>query len=325
MKGVCALKKAKIIVLCCMIGILLCGCFSVSAKEPSLVDIWPEFLDILPWDVKTGEYTDGRNVAKDEGENPEKGRQEESQQIAKEEEELRKRGEEQMENDKEEEITGWPKTKEKEVKSIDLVVILDRSGSMYGMEKDTIGGFNSMLAEQRKKDVPVKVTLITFNQKVDTLYERKPLEEIVDMKAEDYVPQGTTALLDAVGNALVGLGADKDVNTEGNKVLVVITTDGYENASVEWTWSKVRALIKNLEAEKGYQFVFLGADINAERVAEDMGIRPQTAVKYKKTVGSSGGVQANFRAVNVMIETVSDGEDVSRNLKWKDSIVEDKE
>lgn len=325
MKGVCALKKAKIIVLCCMITILLCGCFSASAKEQSLVDIWPEFLDILPWNVKTGEYTDGRNVAKDEGENPEKGRQEENQQIAKEEEELRKKGEEQMENDKKEELYGWPKKKEKEVKSIDLMVILDRSGSMYGMEKDTIGGFNSMLAEQRKKEVPVKVTLITFNQKVDTLYARKPLEEVVDMKNEDYLPQGTTALLDAVGNALVGLSADKDVNTEGNKVLVVITTDGYENASVEWTWSKVRALIKNLEAEKGYQFVFLGADINAERVAEDMGIGPQTAVKYKKTVGTTGGVQANFRAVNVMMDTVSEGESVARNLKWKDSIVEDKE
>ena len=301
MKGVCALKKAKIIVLCCMITILLCGCFSASAKEQSLVDIWPEFLDILPWNVKTGEYTDGRNVAKDEGENPE------------------------MENDKKEELYGWPKKKEKEVKSIDLMVILDRSGSMYGMEKDTIGGFNSMLAEQRKKEVPVKVTLITFNQKVDTLYARKPLEEVVDMKNEDYLPQGTTALLDAVGNALVGLSADKDVNTEGNKVLVVITTDGYENASVEWTWSKVRALIKNLEAEKGYQFVFLGADINAVRVAEDMGIGPQTAVKYKKTVGTTGGVQANFRAVNVMMDTVSEGESVARNLKWKDSIVEDKE
>ena len=289
----------------------ICLCVPCFADAPAFVDLWPEFFDVLPWDVKTGEYKDGRDVKeKINGENSDKERSEEE--VVKEKEGSQPTEEVQSE------------TKKEDVKSIDLVVILDRSGSMSGMEKDTIGGFNTMLKQQKERGVPVKVTLITFNQEVTKLHERKPLEEVKDLTEAEYTAMGTTALLDAVGNALSGLKADPEVNAEGNKVLVVITTDGYENASKEWTWSKVRALIKNLEAGKGYQFVFLGADINAGDVAENMGIRREASMKYKKTAGSKGGVQANFRAVSTMVETVSAGNNLVDDMKWKNDIVEDK-
>ena len=208
--------------------------------------------------------------------------------------------------------------------TLDLVVILDKSGSMYGLEKDTIGGFNSMVEEQRKKEIPVKVTLLTFNQKSYVLYERKPLESVEPLTDKEYVAQGSTALLDAVGNALSTLKADESVNTEGNKVLVVITTDGYENASKEWTWNKVRELIKELEKDKGYQFVFLGADINAGDVAESMGINRDASMKFRKTSGVDGGVRANFKAMNLMMDSVAAGESVAQSASWKSQVIADR-
>lgn len=313
--------RIKSIVMSVLLVFMCSSCFAGESVLPNL----SELFDILPWNVETGEYKDGRDLPKDGGENEEKGRQKENEQFSREEEELRKKGEEQAKQGKEAQEPATAKEEDKNVKSIDLVVILDKSGSMFGLEKDTIGGFNGLLEENRKKDVPVKVTLIMFNQGVNKIYDRVPLAEAKELTGKDYIPGGTTALLDAVGNALSGLKADETVNAEGNKVLVVVTTDGYENASKEWTWSKVRSLIKNLEAENGYQFAFLGADINAVQVAGDMGIGAQNAVKFKKTSGVDGGVQSNFRAVSSMISTVSAGESIAEDATWKKSIVEDKE
>ena len=165
--------------------------------------------------------------------------------------------------------------------SMDLVLILDKSGSMYGLEKDTIGGFNSMLDKQRESD-------------------------------------GTTALLDAVGNTLSQMKALPDIDAKGNKVLVVITTDGKENASKEWTYPKVKALISELQ-EKNFEFVFLGANIDAAEAAQNIGIKKENAVKYRNT---QSGVKANFRAVNAMVADYAAGEMASGN--WKKEVEEDK-
>lgn len=270
-----------------------------------------ELFDILPWDVETGEWKERPVVPGDmvrgdvfSGEDPEKGRQEEDK------------------TEKKEEAKQEADGQKKEVKSVDLIVILDRSGSMYGMEEDTIGGFNSVLEEQRKQEVPVRVTLITFNNAVNTLYNRVDVKEVKNMTKEDYTASGTTALLDAVGNTLSGLKTNAEVNAEGNKVLMVITTDGKENASKEWSAEKVKALITEMR-EKGYEFVFLGADIDAVSVAEGIGIKAENSVKFKKTAGADGGVRSNFKAMNVMMRSVVDGESLEESASWKNSIVKD--
>ena len=202
--------------------------------------------------------------------------------------------------------------------SMDLVLILDKSGSMYGLEKDTIGGFNSMLDKQRESDLPVKVTAVMFNNAVSTIYERTDLDKVKNITDKEYTPQGTTALLDAVGNTLSQMKTLPDIDAKGNKVLVVITTDGKENASREWTYAKVKALISELQ-EKNFEFVFLGANIDAAAAAQNIGIKRENAVKYKNT---NSGVKANFRAVNAMVADYAAGEMESGN--WKKEVEEDK-
>lgn len=281
--------KRILLMVCCMLVI----CSGAFAKQKTVLDYDPDFFNILPWYAEVDEETNG--------ENEEKGRMEEGSEVKKEE----KTGE---------------KTVEKAVNSIDLVVILDKSGSMYSMVDDTIGGFNSYLDEQRKKDIPVKVSMGMFNQKLEEKYSRVDLKDVKNLTNEDYVPQGMTALFDAVGNTLSALKTDEGVNAEGNKVLVVIITDGMENASSEWTKSTVKDLIGELRG-KGYEFVFLGADIDAADVAEDIGISRETSMKFKKT---GAGVKGNFKAMSVMMDTVSEGSSLVRDIKWKSAIVEDK-
>ena len=216
---------------------------------------------------------------------------------------------------------GSPAEQEKKTEkatSMDLVLILDKSGSMYGLEKDTIGGFNSMLDKQRESKLPVKVTAVMFNNTVSTIYERTDLDKVKNITDKEYTPQGTTALLDAVGNTLSQMKTLPDIDAKGNKVLVVITTDGKENASKEWTYAKVKALISELQ-EKNFEFVFLGANIDAAQAAQNIGIKKENAVKYKNT---KSGVQANFRAVNAMVADYAAGE--MKSERWKKEVEEDK-
>ncbi len=187
------------------------------------------------------------------------------------------------------EVPSEQKKKAEKATSMDLVLILDKSGSMYGLEKDTIGGFNSMLDKQRESNLE-----------------------------KEYTPQGTTALLDAVGNTLSQLKTLPDIDAKGNKVLVVITTDGKENASKEWTYAKVKALISELQ-KKNFEFVFLGANIDAAAAAQNIGIKKENAVKYKNT---KTGVKANFRAVNAMVDDYAAGE--MKAARWKKEVEEDK-
>ena len=198
------------------------------------------------------------------------------------------------------------KKKAEKATSMDLVLILDKSGSMYGLEKDTIGGFNSMLDKQRESNLPVKVTAVMFNNAVSTIYERTDLNKVKNITEKEYTPQGTTALLDAVGNTLSQLKTLPDIDAKGNKVLVVITTDGKENASKEWTYAKVKALISELQ-KKNFEFVFLGANIDAAAAAQNIGIKKENAVKYKNT---KTGVKANFREMKA--------------ARWKKEVEEDK-
>ena len=292
----------KIISVLFSFAFVFCLSFSAYAKEKSILDFDFSFFDFLPWDIQTGKWKDSKDSSSGggtviDGEDPEQGRIEEGKKSS-----------------------SVADVVKKEVKSVDLVIILDKSGSMYNMTEDTIDGFNSYLEEQRKKDVPVKVSVGMFNQVLDAKYDRIDLKEIQNLTKEDYISQGSTALLDAVGNTLSALKLRSEVNAEGNKVLVIIITDGMENASKEWTKEAVKKLIVELQ-EKGYEFVFLGADIDAVGVAHDIGIKEENSMKFKKT---GVGVQANFKAMNVMIDAVSAGNSLVSDSKWRKSIVEDK-
>lgn len=308
---------------CFVTCLMLLVCSSCFAKAPALTDIWPELLDVLPWYADSAGYERQKEIEKIPdgitGENPDKER--EGEEKVK-ENERKKAEEEQKEAEKTE---GTAEKKDVAVTGLDIVVILDKSGSMYSMQDDTIGGFNSFLDEQRKKDVPARITVAMFNQAVETKRDRLDMKEMGNLTKEDYVPQGTTALYDAVGNTLSALRTNKEVNADGNKVMVVIITDGMENASKEWTKDMVKKLLTELQDEKGYEVVFLGADIDAMAVGQGIGVKQQSSVKFKKTGGVDGGVRANFKAISVMADSVSAGHSLNEeSALWKRSIVEDK-
>lgn len=160
-----------------------------------------------------------------------------------------------------------------------LLVIVDRSGSMSGLEQDMIGGINSYFAEQAKLDGKCLVDYAQF----DTIYEEVFTDTpVADAKAV-LVPRGGTALLDAIGKAATDLGkklADKPEDERPGTVLVVVVTDGYENSSTEWTNAGVKALIKNQEDKYNWQFTFLGANMDAVAVGASFGFNPNTSLTY---------------------------------------------
>ena len=169
---------------------------------------------------------------------------------------------------------------------MDIVFLLDKSGSMHSIIDDTLGGFNSFIEREKEKDVKTRVTLVLFDHKYKVLYTRKPIEEVEKLTKEDYFADGCTALLDAIGTTINRL--DKEID---NEVLFVITTDGLENHSREYT----RADIKNLIQNHNWEFIFIGADIDSYEEAMTLGIPRARAANYEK---SSRGVSSLFRSVS---------------------------
>ena len=150
----------------------------------------------------------------------------------------------------------------------ELVFILDRSGSMHGLEDDTIGGFNSFIEKQKDVDGQCLVSTVLFNQTSKVIYDRASLKEIKEMTGQEYVPSGSTALIDAMGDSITHL--HQYINEEDN-VLVTIITDGYENSSVEWNHQRVTKLVEDLK-KRNWLFTYIGANQDALAVARDMGI-----------------------------------------------------
>ena len=202
---------------------------------------------------------------------------------------------------------------------IELVLVIDKSGSMHGLEKDTIGGFNSMIEKQKKLDVPVHVTTALFNSKTDTLYERKEIQRVQPMTEEDYAVGGTTALLDAVGNTILNVERAPAVKTKGTKVIFVIITDGLENASTEFNKQKVRTMISDKQEKDGWEFIYLGANIDAAEEAGAIGVQKTNAVTYRNT---KSGVRANYDAVSAFVAEAADGVESSSGA-WKDFVEQD--
>ena len=166
----------------------------------------------------------------------------------------------------------------------ELVFILDRSGSMSGLEKDTIGGFNSMIEKQKREDGQALVSTVLFDNESVVIHDRLPLDRVPPLTEEEYYTRGCTALLDAVGGAIHHIGnVHKYARKEDvpEKTLFIITTDGYENASRHYDYEKVRHMIQHEKEKYGWEFLFLGANIDAAAEAKRFGISENRAVTYK--------------------------------------------
>lgn len=203
----------------------------------------------------------------------------------------------------------------------ELVFILDRSGSMSGLEADTIGGFNSMLEKQKKEAGEALVSTILFDHEITVLHDRTEVQNVSPLTDRDYSVRGCTALLDAVGSAIRHIGnIHKYARPEDvpEHTLFIITTDGMENASHIYSADQVKEMIERQKAKYGWEFLFLGANIDAAATARRFGIGEDRAVNYHS---DSVGTQLNYA---VMGEAISDVR-ASRPLSagWKQKIDED--
>lgn len=185
----------------------------------------------------------------------------------------------------------------------EVIFILDRSGSMSGLEADTIGGFNSMIAKQKKEDGEAYISTILFDDQTEVLYDRVPVSKIEPMNDKQYYVRGCTALLDALGGAIHHIGnVHKYAREEDRpeKTLFIITTDGMENSSRQYSYEKVKKMVERQKKKYGWEFLFLGANIDAIEVADRFGIAANRAINYEC---DSKGTQLNYE---VLSRTVSE-------------------
>lgn len=181
-------------------------------------------------------------------------------------------------------------------KRTELVFILDKSGSMSGLETDSIGGYNSMLAQQRALTHDCLITTVLFDNECLLLHDRLKLTKVKDMTHKDYLVGGSTALLDAIGQTIQHMSQMKDARN----VLFVIITDGQENASRQFTVQTVKRLLEQQKEAKGWVFIFLGANIDAVETASRMGISPDHAADF---LSDSEGTQLNYQVIADTITT----------------------
>ena len=185
----------------------------------------------------------------------------------------------------------------------EVIFILDRSGSMSGLEADTIGGFNSMIAKQKKEEGEAYISTVLFDDTCEVLYDRVPVNKVEPMNDNQYYVRGCTALLDAIGGAIHHIGnVNKYAREEDRpeKTLFIITTDGMENASRQYSYEKVKEMVERQKEKYGWEFLFLGANIDAIDVAGKFGIDSNRALNY---VSDHKGTQLNYEVLN---KTVSE-------------------
>ena len=204
----------------------------------------------------------------------------------------------------------------------EIVFILDRSGSMAGLEDDTIGGFNAMIEKQRKEAGEALVSTVLFDHETEVIHDRVDIRRIEPITRKEYYVRGSTALLDAVGGAIHHIGnVHKYAREEDRpeKTLFVITTDGMENASHKYSYARLKAMIERQKEKHGWEFLFLGANIDAAREAARFGIGADCAANY----------HADSEGTNVIYETVSEAITQVRccaaplSADWKQRVDED--
>ena len=203
----------------------------------------------------------------------------------------------------------------------EIVFILDRSGSMAGLEDDTIGGFNAMIQKQKAEDGEAYVSTVLFDNHTEVIHDRVDIQKIQSMTRKDYYVRGCTALLDAVGKAIHHIGnVHKYAREEDRpeKTIVVITTDGMENASREYSYARLKAMIKRQKEKYGWEFLFLGANIDAAKEAARFGIDEDRAANYH---ADCQGTAVIYEAMSEAVCSVRASRPMSR--EWKRNIDED--
>jgi uncharacterized protein YegL len=198
----------------------------------------------------------------------------------------------------------------------ELVFILDRSGSMGGLESDTIGGFNSMLAKQQEEPGECRITTVLFDNQHEILHDRIDIKAVSAITDNEYFVRGSTALLDAIGMTINKIGSVQK-NTAGDyradKVLFIITTDGMENASHEFDYKKIKSMIERQKSKYSWEFIFLGANIDAVEVANRFGVDKNRAQNFHN---DSDGIALNYAVVN---ETVASFRSAPRGASLDDN------
>ncbi len=203
----------------------------------------------------------------------------------------------------------------------ELVFILDRSGSMSGLESDTIGGYNAMLKNQSKEPGEAIITTILFDDKYELLHDRINLKGIASITDKEYYVRGSTALLDAIGRTINKIGNAQKHTAEAEraeKVLFVITTDGMENASREYGFDQIRQMVERQKDRYNWEFIFLGANIDAIETAACFGICEDRAVNYN---ADSEGTKLNYEVINETVSCMRACQPLSAD--WKKRIDED--
>ena len=203
----------------------------------------------------------------------------------------------------------------------ELVFILDKSGSMGGLEKDTIGGYNSMLAKQKAVAGEALITTVLFDNNYELLHDRIDIRAVRPITEKEYSVGGTTALLDAIGKTIHKIGNVQKNTTEdyrAEKVIFVIITDGEENSSREYSSDRIKQMIEGQKSRYAWEFIFLGANIDAVETAGQFGIDPDRAQNYH---ADSEGIELNF---NVLSEAMASFRETAVMPKdWKDRIQKD--
>ena len=200
----------------------------------------------------------------------------------------------------------------------EIVLILDRSGSMSGLEGDTIGGFNAMLDKQKKEPGEAYISTVLFDHETQVIYDRLPLDKVPQLTREDYYVRGCTALLDAVGGAIHHIGNVHKYAREEDRperTLFVITTDGMENASRRYDYQKIKAMISRQKEKYGWEFLFLGANIDAAKEAARFGISADRAANYH---ADSAGTEVIYEAVSETVRNFRASQPMAAS--WKQSI-----
>ncbi len=203
----------------------------------------------------------------------------------------------------------------------ELVFILDKSGSMGGLETDTIGGYNSMLAKQQTIEGKCHITTVLFDNNYELLHDRIDIKAVSPITEKEYQVGGSTALLDAIGRTIYKIGnAQKHTADDyrAEKVMFVIITDGEENSSREYSAEKIKAQIERQKTKYGWEFIFLGANIDAVETAGRFGISAERAQNYH---ADSAGVELNFRVMSEAVATFREGATVPEG--WNDEIQKD--
>lgn len=203
----------------------------------------------------------------------------------------------------------------------EIVFILDRSGSMSGLESDTIGGYNAMLKKQQEENGEAIVTTVLFDDEYQLLHDRFNINWIKPITEKEYYVGGSTALLDAMGKSIqkiINVQKNTSDDQKADKVLFVITTDGMENASREYSYGRIKKMVEHQREKYGWEFIFLGANIDAVLTAERFGIEHDRSANYH---ADGEGTRLNFEAVSNVVSDLRASKSISKD--WKENIDKD--